>query len=99
MRSAIAGSLVVGALVCSFLFAMGSVPAPYSSPQTTFTKQDERDIAARFPGGRYASVHLYVFCEIKPGENLGKTLLIRADGQVTYANTTCWRRGRPIDDY
>ena len=99
MKSAALYGLVVGALVCSFLYAMGQVPAPYSSPQITFTKQDERDIAARFPGGRYASAHLYVFCHIKPGDTWGETALIRADGQVTWARTSCWRRGRPIDDY
>lgn len=98
MRSAIAGSLVVAALVCAFLFAMGQVPAPYSSPQTTFNKQDERDIAQRFPGGRYASAHLYVWCDIKPGDTWGQTTLIRADGQATYTRTSCWRKGRAIDE-
>ena len=98
MRSAIASTLVVAALVCAFLYAMGTMPAPYSSPQMTFNKQDERDIAARFPGGRFSSPHLYVFCHIKPGDTWGETVLIRADGQVTWARTTCWRRGRPIDE-
>ena len=99
MRAAIASTLVVTALVCAFLYAMGQVPAPYSSPQTVFSKQDEKDIAQRFPGGRYSSPHLYIWCDIRPGDTWGATVLIRADGQVTYANTTCWRRGRAIDDY